>query len=293
MATREQAGLPLYPELRWVTLTAMRGLPMPASNADIDEAVADALGLTEHQRTLINVDGRRTELAYRVAWCRTVLRSAGAIENTSRARWQTTEAGSAMSRAEMERRIAITKGITPKADGETGEIDIGAVADECATEPESWQETLIALLGRLSPVAFERLTAHLLRVAGIAELKVRQSGDGSIDGVGVYRTLLISFPVYFQCNRYQGSVTLSQVREFRSAMAGRGSHGLLITTGTVSQEAEKEASRAGAATVHLVNGDDLCDLLREYGLGIKVTQRVVEDVEIQQPFFEQFEETAQ
>jgi Restriction endonuclease len=34
-----------------------------------------------------------------------------------------------------------------------------------------------------------------------------RSGDGGIDGLGVYRLSLVSFPVYFQCKRYRGSVS--------------------------------------------------------------------------------------
>ena len=34
-----------------------------------------------------------------------------------------------------------------------------------------------------------------------------KSGDGGIDGAGTYRLSLVSFPVYFQCKRYKGTVT--------------------------------------------------------------------------------------
>lgn len=297
MATREEAGLPRYPELRWVTLTAMRGLPMPASNADIDEAVADVLGLTPRQRALMHVNGRQTELGYRVAWARTALNVAGAIEDAGRSLWRTTEEAEridartinarydahleARRQARLERAVGADSG--PERPGNENDVEI----------EQDWKALLLERLMEMTPAAFERLTAHLLRVAGIAEPKViGRSGDGGIDGVGMYRPTLISFPVYFQCKRYRGSVVPSQVRDFRGAMAGRGSHGLLITTGTFSKEAEKEASRDGAVAIDLVNGDDLCDLLRQYELGVKVTPRTVEDVEIQQAFFEQFEEAS-
>ena len=62
-----------------------------------------------------------------------------------------------------------------------------------------------------------------------------KSGDGGIDGAGTYRLSLVSFPVYFQCKRYKGTVTPGAVRDFRGAMAGRGEKGLLITTGSRKQ----------------------------------------------------------
>lgn len=57
---------------------------------------------------------------------------------------------------------------------------------------------------------------------------------------------LVSFPVFFQCKRYKGSVGSAAVRDFRGAMAGRGDKGLLITIGTFTSEAKAEAKRDGA-----------------------------------------------
>ena len=64
---------------------------------------------------------------------------------------------------------------------------------------------------------------------GLAAALPTPGGDGGIDGLGVYRLGLVSFPVFFQCKRYRGSVSPSAVRDFRGAMAGRGDKCLLIT----------------------------------------------------------------
>ena len=72
-----------------------------------------------------------------------------------------------------------------------------------------------------------------MREAGFISATVTgSSGDGGIDGIGVYRLSLVSFPVFFQCKRYKGSVGAGAVRDFRGAMSGRGDKGLLITTGS-------------------------------------------------------------
>ena len=115
-----------------------------------------------------------------------------------------------------------------------------------------------------------------------------KSGDGGIDGVGVYRLSLVSFPVYFQCKRYKGTVTAGAVRDFRGAMVGRGEKGLLITTGSFTRDAQSEANRDGAPPVELIDGDRLCDLLKEYALGVAVTQRIEEDITVQPAFFNEF-----
>ena len=142
----------------------------------------------------------------------------------------------------------------------------------------------------MSPDAFERLAQRLLREAGFRNVEVLgKTGDGGIDGRGVYRLSLVSFPVYFQCKRYKGSVGASAVRDFRGAMQGRGEKGLLITTGSFTQAAQAEANRDGAAPVELVSGEALCDLLKEHELGVTITKRVVEDIEVAPTYFDQFE----
>jgi len=125
--------------------------------------------------------------------------------------------------------------------------------------------------------AFERL-ARSVSVTG-------QSGDGGIDGLGVYRLGLVSFPVFFQCKRYRGSVGASAVRDFRGAMAGRGDKGLLITTGSFTSDAKKEATRDGAPPIDLIDGERLCELLKRYELGVNLAIRTIEDIQIEPSFF--------
>jgi restriction system protein len=172
-------------------------------------------------------------------------------------------------------------------------------AKKTAVEPENlddepeitWKEQLLARLLQISPSGFEKLAQRLLREAGFVNVTVTgKSGDGGIDGIGVYRLSLVSFPVYFQCKRYQGSVTAGAVRDFRGAMAGRGEKGLLITTGSFTKEARSEANRDGAPPVELIDGDDLSDLLKEYGLGVAVTERVEEDVAVLPEFFAEYDQ---
>jgi len=154
------------------------------------------------------------------------------------------------------------------------------------SEGDNWKDVLLDAVMAMRPDAFERLAQRLLREAGFISVNVTGgSGDGGIDGLGVYRLSLVSFPVFFQCKRYRGSVTPSAVRDFRGAMAGRGDKGLLITTGTFTSEAKKEATRDGAPPVDLIDGDRLCDLLREYKLGVTTEIVQVEKVAVRREFF--------
>ena len=60
----------------------------------------------------------------------------------------------------------------------------------------------------------------------------------------------------------------------------------MISTGTFSPAAKAEATRDGAPPVDLIDGDELCDLLKEYGLGVSVEERTVEEVTIEEEFFD-------
>jgi restriction system protein len=95
---------------------------------------------------------------------------------------------------------------------------------------------------------------------------------------------LVSFTVLFQCKRYKDSVGSAAVRDFRGAMQGRCDKGLILTTGTFTSEAKKEATRDGAPTIDLIDGDDFCELLKQLRLGVAVEQ--IERVSIDDTWFE-------
>lgn len=158
--------------------------------------------------------------------------------------------------------------------------------DEDESVPRDWKERLLEVLLEVPPDSFERLARRLLREAGFVSATVTgKSGDGGIDGIGVYRLSLVSFPVFFQCKRYRGSVGAGAVRDFRGAMSGRGDKGLLITTGSFTADAKQEATRDGAPPVDLIDGERLCDLLKEHKLGVRTIVRQVEDVQVSPEFF--------
>jgi restriction system protein len=128
----------------------------------------------------------------------------------------------------------------------------------------------------------------LLREHGFTRVEVTgKSGDGGIDGQGVLRVNLVSFHVLFQCKRYKGSVGASTIRDFRGAMQGRADKGLVITTGTFTPDARREATRDGAPAIDLIDGEALCDLLREVGLGVVVRPVTTYEVSVDQAFFDE------
>jgi restriction system protein len=68
-------------------------------------------------------------------------------------------------------------------------------------------------------------------------------------------------------------------------MQGRADKGLVITTGTFTPDARKEATRDGAPAIDLIDGQALCQLLKDNGLGVKV--EMVEQVSVVPGFFDE------
>ena len=290
------ADIPLYHELLEPALQAVLELGGSASISEIVETVIRREDFGDAQQAVLHNDGPGTEIGYRLAWARTYLKGMGLLTNSSRGVWSLTEDGTALltdpSLTDIQRGERI-RGLraqyladlrtTRKSRLPHDEDDLNDA--EPAVE-RSWKEQLLEQLMRIAPDAFERLARRLLREADFDSVNVTgRSGDGGIDGLGVYRLGLVSFPVFFQCKRYRGSVSPSAVRDFRGAMAGRGDKGLLITTGTFTADAKREATRDGAPPIDLIDGDRLCGLLKQYDLGVRTTTRTVEDVGIDAAFF--------
>ena len=113
-----------------------------------------------------------------------------------------------------------------------------------------------------------------------------RSGDGGIDGHGTLQVNpLVSFKVLFQCKRYSNAVTPTKVRDFRGAIQGRADKGIIITTGTFTAEARKEATRDGVPPIELVDGQKMIDMFSELELGLKP----IKTFEIDSDFFKEFQ----
>ena len=66
-------------------------------------------------------------------------------------------------------------------------------------------------------------------------------------------------------------------------MEGRADKGLILTTGRFTRDAHQEATRAGARPI---DGELLMDKLKDLRLGVRVSERTVEDVEVNPAWFD-------
>jgi len=267
--------VPTYDKLLWPTLEALRAMGGSGSNQEILDKVIEILKMPEDLQNIPHGDGPNSEIAYRLAWARTYLRLFGALENSSKGVWTVTPKGQALKEQEVARVRALVKKEFPQK--RQARLKESEALHE--TDDESWREKLLSILQGVSPDAFERLAQRLLRESGFVNVEVKgRAGDGGIDGIGVLRIRLLSFQVLFQCKRYKGSVPAKDIRDFRGAMIGRTDKGLFITTGRFTPDARREATRDGAPPIDLVDGEQLCDLLKELKFGVK--SEVVEKIEI-------------
>jgi restriction system protein len=288
-------AVPPYHELLWPALLAVDELGGSASIGEMVEAVVKRERFTDDQQAVLHNDGPETEIGYRLAWARTYLKGMGLLTNSARGVWSLTDAGAALlndatdERAKRERvRVLWSEHVAHlrSKDRRRSARKPPTSEDLGASDEPDWKEQLLNQLMSMPPDNFERLAQRLLREADFDSVNVTgKSGDGGIDVLGVYRLGLVSFPVFVQCKRYRGSVSAGAVRDFRGAMAGRGDKGLLITTGTFTADAKREATRDGAPPIDLIDGDRLCDLLKHYELGVHTRTRTVEDVQIEPTFF--------
>lgn len=280
--------VPPYHALIGPTLRALHELGGSASNQELLERVIQDVDLPREVVDRPHGRGSMTRLEYNSHWARTYLKKYGLITNSRRGVWALTPTGRETTEIDPREVVrAVRKMTRQEREGAGSEADLSTEDPSLASSADApgWRESLLRTLQAMPPDAFERLCQRLFRESGFIEVEVTgRSGDGGIDGHGIIRLGgLISFPVFFQCKRYVGSIGAAVVRDFRGAMVGRADKGLIITTGHFTREAKLEATRDGAPPIDLIDGDLLIDKLKELQLGVQT--RMVEQVEIERGFF--------
>lgn len=286
---RSKQAVPTHIDLMWPMLDALKALGGSGTNEEILDKIIEMQNISEEIQNIPHTRKGRTKLEYRAAWARTYLKTAGAITNSDVGVWSITEQGEHLSQEEILKRIQDKRRDDRqkrKLKRAKTEVEPEELEDKEEDEEElDWKSQLLQILTKIHPSAFERLSQRILRESGFVKVEVTgKSGDGGIDGVGVLRLNLLSFQVFFQCKRYQGSVGSGAIRDFRGAMIGRCDKGLFITTGSFTSDARKEATRDGAPAIDLIDGEEVCELLKRLKLG--VSTELIENVMLEPEWFE-------
>jgi restriction system protein len=255
---------------------------------EVIDRVIEKMKISEKEQEGTNKNGQ-SRVRNQVNWARLYLVRAGYLDSSKRGVWSLTEKGMSfdpgvfdvLGTFKQAQRV-FRDGREPKNQAELFEDE----AIEQEVELQDHRAKLLSLIKVLPPGGFERLSQRLLRESGFQRVVVTgRSGDGGIDGMGILQVNpFVSFNVLFQCKRYQGAVTPSQVRDFRGAMMGRADKGIIITTGTYTVDAKKEARRDGVPPIELVDGELLVQMFERLELGL--VPRTTYDVD--KKFFEDF-----
>lgn len=276
-------------------ISALRKLGGSARAEEVCTTIAEALNLSDEvlDKRLKNGESRYKN---QVHWARFYLATTGYIDSSRRGVWALTEKGqscSELTEAQLREIILAVQEKTTKPKENKDKSAPLDIADSQATSlldtaGVGSREQLLGILKLLSPSGFERICQRLLREAGFEKVEVTgRSGDGGIDGNGVLQlNPFVSFQVLFQCKRYEGNVTAPHVRDFRGAMMGRAEKGIILTTGSFTADAKREATRDGVQPIELVDGDKLVEMFEQLELGMM--PRTV--YEVDEEFFEPFKD---
>ncbi|MBU4177746.1 MAG: restriction endonuclease [Desulfurivibrionaceae bacterium] len=229
-----------------------------------------------------------------VAWARFYLAKAGIIDSSRHGVWSLTDKGRKITKLndkeiqELIREVQAQSLPTLRPTQPSPTVIVRKrttePGEEQAEEPPPPEELnyrgqLLDIIMALPPDGFERLCQRLLRESGFQEVTVTgRSGDGGIDGIGILQiNPFVSFKALFQSKRYSGSVSSPQVRDFRGAMMGRADKGIIITIGTFTADAKREAVRDGVPPIELVDGEMLLNMFEQLELGLK--SRITYDID--------------
>lgn len=195
--------VPAYTELLLPTMVAVFEGGGSGSIDEIVESVIKNEAFGDEIQAVLHGDGPQTEVEYRLAWARTYLKGMGLLINSKRGVWALTEQGSQLmtdpalrahdvrrrkirelhKRYSLEVRQVQRKNQTARRQSSPDEVSAGL--DDSSGD---WKDELLDALMAMRPDSFERLAQRLLREAGFISATVSgRSGDGGIDGLGVYR----------------------------------------------------------------------------------------------------------
>ena len=290
MPTRKPAEGAQFVRFFGPLLDALRELGGSGTPDEVAERIARNLSVSDEIRNELLPSGQ-ARYQNQIHWARFYLAREGLVDSSRRGVWSLTELGRSAALSPDQARELFLKWVRIFQDQRRAKAAIATplveqISEEAPPEFGNHRSAVIKLMLALPPSGFERLAQRILRESGFVQVVVTgSSGDGGIDGHGTLQiNPLVSFKVLFQCKRYVGSVTPSQVRDFRGAMAGRADKGIIITTGTFTTEARREASRDGVPPIELIDGEKLVEMLQRLELGLKP----VVTFEIDNTFFNEF-----
>lgn len=255
-------------------LDALRELGGSGKPREVSDLIAQRSDLSD-KKLEETLQSGQTRFYNQVHWARQYLVWEGLLDASVRGTWALTSKGFEAHLTEDDSRNLFLKWVKVHAEArESAQQATPEQVEESGAITEDHRQVLLELLKSVTPEGFERVCARLLRESGFEKVTITGGPkDEGIDGLGILQiNPFVSFKVLFQCKRYKGAVSRAQVGDFRNAMIGRADKGIIITTGTFTADARREADRDGAPPIELVDGEKLVEMFESIELGLKQKQ---------------------
>ena len=212
-----------------------------ATNDEILDSVIELLKLPDEIINIMHADNMQTKLQYELRWARTYLKKYGAIQNSKKGVWTISngyDENSVIDGNFVCQKVREINANSQKAEDTTEKIHSELQTDESDLSEESWRSELSDILHGMNCYEFEKLVMRLLRECGFSKVSVtKKSGDEGIDGFGkVMLNGIVSINVAFQCKRYLGVISNSQIRDFRGSLTAGIEKGILTITLELDEE---------------------------------------------------------
>jgi restriction system protein len=209
-----------------------------------------------------------------VQWSRQKLVEKGEIDGSTRGVWKLTARGRARATgasANLSEELLLAHQATLKDLVYENEAEVKA--------------RITSELRNLGAAEFEQFCISFLGPLGYEQLQVTKRGaDRGIDGHGLFRQGVVSIRSAFQAKRWrQNSVTRPEIDKFRGAIQGDYDHGVFLTTGRFTADAEAASIKKGAISLLLLDGDAIAESMIRNGIG--VVRRPVQLFDLDPDFF--------
>lgn len=284
----------VIPDFQTLTLPLLRSISdgQEHHGDECIQKLASEFTLSPEEQGQLLPSGSRTTFENRVAWATTYLYKAGLVERTGRKRIRITDRGQRAIQ-ESPLRIDMTylsqfpeyQAFRQRTDPSPDPSPIDDIAGQSDVTPDeqlassyrilrqTLSQDLLDRIKQSSPRFFETLVVDLLVSMGYGGTRqdagqaVGGSGDDGIDGIIKEDKLGLDF-VYIQAKRWEGPVGRPVVQAFAGSLEGhRVRKGVFITTSTFTKDALEYVTRIEKRIV-LVDGDQLADLMIDYGIGV-------------------------
>lgn len=284
--------LPTYQELMLPVLEFYQD-GQPQRFRDAVEYICSSLDLSQELQTKKSSSGTLV-INTRTSWAHTYLKQAGLLESVSRGVNKITPVGqkalsdkpSEINKKYLEQfksfQDFINSSKQDSSDSRDNQTDkqpedltpSERIAQAIKEQNSALRQEVLEHLRNVDPYYFEKIIADLLEIMGYGIAEVTQrSNDGGIDAIVNEDKLGLS-KIYAQAKRYADNnrINRKELQNFIGALdINAVTKGVFITTSSFYPQA-KEELKWTQKNIVLVDGNQLTQLMIDYGLGVSTEQ---------------------